>query len=77
MRQQAPKARLWTLQTYLVDLNGREAINPSGNFITLGLAVSVARLLGLYEDSSGWSIPQWEKDLRTRLWWALLSYDQL
>jgi len=62
---------------YLLDLNGREAINPSGNFVTLGLAVSVARLLGLHEDCSDWTIPEWEKTLRIRLWWALLSYDKL
>lgn len=77
MRREAPRARLWTMQSYLLDLNGREAINPSGNFVVLGLAVSVARLLGLHEDCAGWTIPGWEKVVRTRLWWALLSYDKL
>ena len=75
LRQRALRARLWVLQVYLLDLNGREAINPCGNFLTLGLAVSTASLLGLNEDCSGWSIPEWEKDLRTRLWWALWVYD--
>lgn len=75
LRQRTPRARLWVLQVYLLDLNGREAINPSGNFLTLGLAVSTACLLGLNEDCSEWSIPEWEKDLRTRLWWALWVYD--
>jgi hypothetical protein len=62
---------------YLLDLNGREAINPSGNFLTLSLANGTASLLGLNEDCSGWSIPAWEKDLRVRLWWALWVYDVL
>ncbi len=76
-RSHAPNARLWTMQMYLLDLNGREAINPTGNFIVLGLAVSLARLLGLHEDCSDWTIPQWEKDLRCNLWWALLTYDKM
>ncbi|RSH80214.1 hypothetical protein EHS25_007224 [Saitozyma podzolica] len=75
LRQQSPRGRLWTMQLYLLDLDGREAINPSGNFVVLGLAVSIARLLGLNEDCSQWSIPAWERDLRTRLWWGLLVYD--
>ncbi|WVR06755.1 hypothetical protein IAU60_003790 [Kwoniella sp. DSM 27419] len=77
VRQRAPSARLWTLQMHLLDLNGREAINPSGNFIVLGLAVSLSRLLGLHEDCSDWTIPDWEKDLRCKLWWALLVYDKI
>jgi hypothetical protein len=77
LRQQSPRARLWTIQVYLMDLDGRESINPSGNFVILGQAISVARLLGLHEDCSSWQIPQWEKDLRRRLWWSLLVYDRL
>lgn len=77
LRAQSHKARLWTLQVYLFDLDGREAINPSGNFVTLGLAISTALLLGLHHDCGAWSIPSWEKELRTRLWWSLLNYDRL
>ncbi|WWC88922.1 uncharacterized protein L201_003837 [Kwoniella dendrophila CBS 6074] len=77
LRKQPPRARLWTLQFCIMDLNGREAINPSGNFIVLGLTVSIARLLGLHENPQDWNIPQWEKDLRINLWWALAVYDKL
>lgn len=78
LRAQAPRVRLWTLQVYLLDLDGREGIiNPSGSFITLGLAISTALLLGLHQDCGSWSIPGWEKELRTRLWWSLLNYDRL
>ncbi|BEI80455.1 hypothetical protein CcaverHIS002_0109840 [Cutaneotrichosporon cavernicola] len=62
----SPKARLWTLQVYVLDLDGRDALEPSGNFVTLGLAISTALLLGLHQDS----------ELRTRLWWSLLNYDR-
>jgi hypothetical protein len=65
------------MQLYLLDLDGREAINPSVNFVVLGLAVSIARLLGLSEYCSQWSIAAWERDLRTRLWWGLLVHDTL
>lgn len=77
LRAQSPRARLWTIQIYLLDLDGREAISPSGSFITLGLAISTALLLGLHQDCGSWSIPGWEKELRTRLWWSLLNYDRL
>ncbi|BEI88258.1 uncharacterized protein CcaverHIS019_0109760 [Cutaneotrichosporon cavernicola] len=76
LRAQSPKARLWTLQVYVLDLDGRDALEPSGNFVTLGLAISTALLLGLHQDSGAWSIPAWEKELRTRLWWSLLNYDR-
>ncbi len=76
LRAQSPKARLWTLQVYLLDLDGREALDPSGNFVTLGLAISSALLLGLHQDCGAWTIPAWEKELRTRLWWSLLNYDR-
>lgn len=70
-------ARLWRMQGYLCELHGREANDPSGNFVTLGMAVSTARLLGLHKDCGAWTIPRWEKDVRTRLWWSLLLYDRL
>ncbi|KLT41590.1 hypothetical protein CC85DRAFT_118987 [Cutaneotrichosporon oleaginosum] len=76
LRSQSPKARLWTLQVYLLDLDGRETLDASGNFVTLGLAISTALLLGLHQDCGAWSIPAWEKELRTRLWWSLLNYDR-
>lgn len=76
LRAQTPKARLWTLQVHLLDLDRRDALEPSSSFVTLSLAISTALLLGLHQDSGAWAIPGWEKELRTRLWWSLLNYDR-
>lgn len=70
-----PRARLSTIQAALIDLNARSGVNPAGNFVVFGQTIAVARLLGLHRDCSSWMIPQWERDLRTRIWWALLQYD--
>lgn len=75
-RAKDPRARLSTIQATLLDLNGRHGVDPAGNFVRLGTTVAVARLLGLHKDCSTWTIPLWERDLRTRLWWALLVYDK-
>ncbi|ORY50192.1 hypothetical protein BCR35DRAFT_25082 [Leucosporidium creatinivorum] len=76
LQVEGPRARLSTIQATLIDLNGRHGVDPAGNFVRLGTAVAVARLLGLHKDCSRWMIPLWERDLRSRLWWALLVYDK-
>ncbi|KAM0748224.1 hypothetical protein T439DRAFT_76556 [Meredithblackwellia eburnea MCA 4105] len=76
-RTHSPRARLSTIQAALVDLNGRESVDPAGNFVRFGTNLAVARLLGLHKNCTSWLIPLWERDLRTRLWWALLQYDKL
>ncbi|KAM0792547.1 hypothetical protein ACM66B_005214 [Microbotryomycetes sp. NB124-2] len=76
-RLREPRARLHTIQATLIDLNGRHGVDPAGNFVRLGATVAIARLLGLHKDSSMWTIPLWERDLRARLWWALVVYDKV
>ncbi|KAK4053140.1 hypothetical protein OIV83_001875 [Microbotryomycetes sp. JL201] len=76
-RLREPRARLHTIQATLIDLNGRHGVDPAGNFVRLGATVAIARLLGLHKDSSTWTIPLWERDLRARLWWALVVYDKV
>ncbi|KAK4058587.1 hypothetical protein OIO90_000031 [Microbotryomycetes sp. JL221] len=76
-RLREPRARLHTIQATLIDLNGRHGVDPAGNFVRLGSTVAIARLLGLHKDSSTWTIPLWERDLRARLWWALVVYDKV
>lgn len=76
-RMRDPRARLATIQATLIDLNGRSGVDNAGNYTRLGTTVSVSRLLGLHKDCSAWTIPLWERDLRSRLWWALLIYDRM
>lgn len=39
----------------------------------LGFANSLATTLGLHLECRHWNIPDWEKRLRRRLWWAVFS----
>ncbi|KAM0751830.1 hypothetical protein T439DRAFT_325021 [Meredithblackwellia eburnea MCA 4105] len=71
----SPLARLSSVQATLIDINGRCSRNPSGNFKNFATAIGIARLLGLHLDCSRWTIPRWERRLRTRIWWALIIYD--
>ncbi|KAK4975740.1 hypothetical protein LTR42_003359 [Elasticomyces elasticus] len=42
----------------------------------LGWTVSLANCLGLNHDCSGWqNLPLWERRVRTRLWWGVVSAD--
>ena len=77
LRNSMHHARLSTIQAALLDLNGRNAINPAGNYVRLGTSVAVANLMGLNRDCSQWAIPSWERGLRIRLWWAIVQYDRL
>lgn len=70
-------ARLSTIQTGLLDLHGRAAIDPAGNYVRLGTLVAISNLLGLSYNCSDWTIPIWERQLRIRLWWALVQYDRM
>lgn len=76
-RSQPLRTRLWTIQFLMLDINGRKAINHSGNYIALGQAVSISRMIALHEDPTSWTIPFWEKELRINMWWALYSHDRL
>ncbi|CAH0054927.1 unnamed protein product [Clonostachys solani] len=42
-----------------------------GHWSLLGSAINVANQLGLHLDCQLWPIPDWEKRLRRRLWWAI------
>ncbi|KAJ6539921.1 hypothetical protein B0H10DRAFT_2394097 [Mycena sp. CBHHK59/15] len=75
-RAHARSARLSTIQANLLDLDGRPSLNPTGNSMLLGQTIAAGRLMGLHLDCSTWSIPKWEKDIRNRLWWALLQQDK-
>ncbi|KAJ7271058.1 hypothetical protein C8J57DRAFT_1320565 [Mycena rebaudengoi] len=75
-RSNARGARLSTIQANLLDLDGRPSLNPTGNSMLLGQTIAAGRLMGLHLDCTTWSIPKWEKDLRIKLWWALLQQDK-
>ncbi|KAF7292399.1 hypothetical protein HMN09_01224000 [Mycena chlorophos] len=38
--------------------------------------IAAGRLMGLHLDCTSWLIPRWEKQLRIKLWWAVLQQDK-
>ncbi|KAL5338760.1 hypothetical protein BJX70DRAFT_408543 [Aspergillus crustosus] len=66
---------LSTLYAVVLDLVGRPICSVVGNAINTGRAVSLALSLGLNRNPSHWKRPAIERDLRARLWWAVLIHD--
>ncbi|KAL4870092.1 hypothetical protein BDV12DRAFT_207991 [Aspergillus spectabilis] len=66
---------LSTLYAVVLDLVGRPICSVVGNAINTGRAVSLALSLGLNRNPSQWKRPAIERDLRMRLWWAVLIHD--
>ncbi|KAI3528316.1 fungal specific transcription factor domain-containing protein [Colletotrichum filicis] len=65
-----------TLLAILLNIAGRPLTSIIGNGLQLGSAISLAHSLGLNRDSSDWDIPEAEKLLRTKIWWAIFVYDK-
>ncbi len=77
LKQQFDFTSTLTLQVALTDLTGRPSINMSGNFRTISQAYALAHMLGLHIDCSTWKFSKDERDLRIRIWWALLIHDKM
>ncbi|GAA6005375.1 hypothetical protein JCM10207_002958 [Rhodosporidiobolus poonsookiae] len=68
---EAPK--LSSLSAALLELDS--TTDPRNDFALLAKTIAHAQLLGLHVDCSRWAIPDWEKSLRNRIWWALRIHD--
>ncbi|KAL2836943.1 fungal-specific transcription factor domain-containing protein [Aspergillus pseudoustus] len=66
------QAILLYLQKPQVEMSGAVADSPF-RWSFLSIAVSLSSTLGLHLDCRAWPIPEWEKRLRRRLWWAVYS----
>jgi hypothetical protein len=60
----------------LLNVSGRPVSSMMGNSVLLSSAIALAHSLGLNRDCRDWDIPEAEKDLRIRLWWAILIFDK-
>jgi hypothetical protein len=67
---------LVTLQVALTDLTGRPSINTSGNFMSFSQTLAISHMLGLHLDPTNWVLPREEKDVRIRIWWAIMIHDK-
>lgn len=39
-------------------------------------AAGAAQLLGLHIDPTHWTLPAWERRIRKRIWWSLITHDK-
>lgn len=64
-----------TIESALLDMNGRPVIQVTGNIINAGRTVTLAHSLGLHRDPTAWKATRREKNLRIRLWWGVFIQD--
>ncbi|RMX79182.1 hypothetical protein D0869_08489 [Hortaea werneckii] len=65
-----------TVQSALLDLMGRPVLSVTGNIVNAGRTVTLANSLGLNRDPTSWAASsENDKNLRIRLWWALVVND--
>ncbi|CEH16928.1 hypothetical protein CBOM_03012 [Ceraceosorus bombacis] len=74
--EQFNSTTLVTLQVACADLAGRPSINTSGNMMSLMQAVGTAHMLGLHLDPTSWALSREERDVRIRIWWAIVIHDK-
>ena len=65
-----------TVIAILLNISGRPLSAMIGNAVLLGSAISLAHSLGLNRNCLDWNISHSEKNLRVRLWWAIVIYDK-
>ena len=73
-----PKLSAIQAALLLLQCQPEDPLNPDHTY-DWGLtcqALAIGQCLGLHLDASAWSIPQWERNLRKRLSWALYMQDR-
>lgn len=64
-----------TIESALLDMNGRPVMQVTGNIVNAGRTVTLAHSLGLHRDPTAWKATLREKNLRIRLWWGVFVQD--
>lgn len=65
-----------TIVGALLDVGGRPTTSMTRNAIVMGSVVALAHSFGLNRNPNGWPLPDSEKALRVRLWWACIIHDR-
>ncbi|RJE26194.1 hypothetical protein PHISCL_01442 [Aspergillus sclerotialis] len=80
LNRELDSPKLSTLQSCLLILHENPPLTGTTesprNWTLACQATSCAQCLGLHTDPSLWNIPDWEKRLRKRLWWATFVTDK-
>lgn len=66
---------LSTIESALLDMNGRPVLQITGNICNAGRTVTLAHSLGLHRNPTMWKATIREKNLRIRLWWGVFIQD--
>lgn len=64
------------IEAILLNVGGRPTTSLIGNGVLLGSAVAMSHSLGLHHNPMQWEIPESEKNLRLKIWWALWIHDK-
>lgn len=80
LNRELESPKLSTLQACLLVLHEQPAENGTTEspkvWAFAGQAIACAQVLGLHRDPTPWEIPEWEKRLRRKLWWATYFTDR-
>ncbi|KAE8308880.1 hypothetical protein BDV41DRAFT_550044 [Aspergillus transmontanensis] len=60
----------------LVQCKPEDALNPDHTWTYTNQALAIGEALGLHLDAGSWGVPEWERELRKRLSWALYMQDK-
>ena len=72
----AQKQDLGTLVTTILNISGRPSVNLTGNTMNVARIVALSHGIGLNHDPTDWKISAQEKNMRRKLWWAVLIHDR-
>jgi hypothetical protein len=64
------------IEAAILNIGGREVTSLIGNGVLFASSIAMAHSLGLNHSPTPWEIPQSEKNLRMKIWWALLIHDK-
>ncbi|RGP77499.1 transcriptional regulatory [Fusarium longipes] len=67
---------LSVIEAAILNIGGREVTSLIGNGVLFASSIAMAHSLGLNHSPTPWEIPQSEKNLRMKIWWALLIHDK-
>ncbi|KAL3459355.1 fungal-specific transcription factor domain-containing protein [Aspergillus heterothallicus] len=79
LRRELEAPNLYKLQACLLLMHvippDIDSVESPSLWMLASQATACAQMIGLHQDPTGWRIPEWEKKLRRKLWWAVYIID--
>lgn len=76
MNADIQKCDINAILTIVLNVAGRPSLGFVNNMMSVARAVAISHSCGLNHDSREWKIPEHEKRLRWKVWWAVLIHDR-